>query len=42
LPNVRDRCLRAALAWEEMADRLRSMEEHRVREVARKAESQIA
>ena len=38
LVNVRERCLRAALAFEEMADALRVHGEYRVREDARKAE----
>ena len=37
LENVRDRCLRAALAWDEMANRLRQTETYRATEAARKA-----
>ena len=38
LANVRDRCLRAALAWDEMANRLRQTETYRASEAARKAQ----
>lgn len=37
LANVRERCLRSAVAWEEMAERVRTTEEYRLAEVARKA-----
>jgi hypothetical protein len=42
LANVRDRCLRSALAWEAMADQLRVTETYRVNEAARKAEQAAA
>ena len=35
--NVRDRCLRSALAWEEIANRLRTTETYRLSEIKRKA-----
>lgn len=38
LANVRDRCLRSALAWEGMADQLRVTEAYRANEAVRKAE----
>jgi hypothetical protein len=38
LANVRERCLRSALAWEAMADRLRVTEVYRANEAVRKAE----
>ena len=41
LMEVRDRCLRSALAWDEMADRLRTTEALRVSELARKAEQSV-
>jgi hypothetical protein len=37
LTKVRDRCLRSALAFEEMADHLRMTEAFRAEELARKA-----
>jgi hypothetical protein len=37
LTNVRERCLRSALAWDAMADQLRVTEAYRANEVARKA-----
>ena len=37
LVNVRDRCLRAAEAWEVMADRAERSERHREADAARKA-----
>jgi hypothetical protein len=37
LPNVREQCLRAALAWESMADRVQLAEIYRADEAARKA-----
>jgi hypothetical protein len=36
LPNVREQCLRAALAWEVMAARLELSEAYRADEAARK------
>lgn len=38
LPNVREQCLRSALAWEDMADRERLAEWYRVEEARRKRE----
>jgi hypothetical protein len=38
LANVRDRCLRAAAAWEAMAIRAGRMDRHRADEVIRRAE----
>ena len=38
LINVRTRCLRAAAAWQEMADRAVQTETYRSSEAARKAE----
>lgn len=38
LANVRDRCIRSALAWEAMAVQLRVTEAYRADEVVRKAE----
>ena len=38
LANVRDRCLTAASAWDDMADRLRRTQIYRVEDAARKAE----
>ncbi len=38
LANVRERCLRSAIAWEGMADQLRISETYRANEAARKAE----
>ena len=37
LANVRERCLRAADAWEAMADRAERSERHREADAARKA-----
>ena len=37
LSNVRDRCLRSAEAWDQMADRARRAERQRVADAARKA-----
>ena len=37
LPNVREQCLRAAAAWESMAERLHLSQEYREGEAARKA-----
>lgn len=37
LDNVRDRCLRAAEAWEAMASRVHRMEIHRTTQAAAKA-----
>jgi hypothetical protein len=42
LANVRERCLRSALAWEGMADQLRLTESYRANEVARKADQAVA
>jgi hypothetical protein len=36
LVNVRDRCLSAALAWDNMADRVRRTQTYRVEDAARK------
>jgi hypothetical protein len=36
LVNVRDRCLSAALAWDNMADRVRRTQDYRVEDAARK------
>lgn len=38
LANVRERCLRAAAAWQVMADRAARANRHRVEDEARKAE----
>jgi len=38
LVNVRERCLRSALAWERMADQLRLSQTYRALDTARKAE----
>jgi hypothetical protein len=38
LPNVREQCLRSALAWDDMADRVRLSEKYRAEEAARKSE----
>jgi hypothetical protein len=38
LTNVRDRCLSAASAWEDMADRLRRTQTYRAADAARKVE----
>jgi hypothetical protein len=38
LPNVREQCLRSALAWEDMADRARLAEKYRAEEAKRKRE----
>jgi hypothetical protein len=38
LANVRARCLSAASAWDDMADRLRRTQTYRVEDAARKAE----
>ena len=37
LANVRDRCLRAAAVWEDMAARAARMDEHRLEEARRRA-----
>ena len=37
LVNVRDRCLSAASAWENMADRVRRTQTYRIDDAARKA-----
>ncbi len=37
LVNVRDRCLSAASAWDDMADRVRRTQNYRVEDAARKA-----
>jgi hypothetical protein len=37
LVNVRDRCMSAASAWDEMADRVRRTQTYRVEDAARKA-----
>jgi len=37
LVNVRDRCLSAAWAWDNMADRVRRTQSYRVEDAARKA-----
>jgi hypothetical protein len=42
LANVRERCLRSALAWEAMVDQLRVAETYRTNEAARKAEQAVA
>jgi hypothetical protein len=36
LLNVRDRCLRAAFAWDNMADRVRTTQTYRVEDAARR------
>ena len=36
LVNVRDRCLSAAFAWDEMADRVRRTQTYRIEDAARK------
>jgi hypothetical protein len=41
LANVRERCLRSALAWEGMVDQLRVTETYRANEAARKAEQPV-
>jgi hypothetical protein len=38
LVNVRDRCLSAASAWDNMADRVRRTQNYRVEDAARKVE----
>ena len=38
LAKVRERCLRSAIAWEALADRLRTAEMYRACATARKAE----
>ena len=38
LANVRDRCLRAAAVWEEMASRAARIDYHRAEEVAWRAQ----
>jgi len=38
LANVRERCLRSALAWESMADQLRITETYKADDAVRKAE----
>ena len=40
LVNVRARCLSAASAWDEMADRVRRTQTYRVADAARKAEQE--
>ena len=42
LANVRERCLRSALAWDAMAAQLRVAEVYRANEAARKAEQNVA
>ncbi len=37
LVNVRDRCLSAAAAWDNMADRVRRVQTHQVQNAAHKA-----
>jgi hypothetical protein len=37
LVNVRDRCLSAAWAWDNMADRVRRTQSYRLEDAARKA-----
>jgi hypothetical protein len=36
LPNVREQCLRAALAWESMAERMQVADKYRADEAVRK------
>ena len=38
LVNVRDRCLSAAAAWDDMADRVRRTQVYRIEDAARKKE----
>ena len=38
LANVRDRCLSAAAAWDDMAKRMRKIQTYRVADAARKVE----
>jgi hypothetical protein len=38
LANVRDRCLSAAAAWDDMANRVRETQTYRAQDAARKAE----
>jgi hypothetical protein len=38
LANVRNRCLSAASAWDDMADRVRQTQTYRVEDAARKVE----
>ncbi|MGE5564164.1 MAG: hypothetical protein ACM3ZV_12800 [Bacillota bacterium] len=38
LVNVRDRCLSAASAWDDMADRVRRTQAYRLEDAARKKE----
>ncbi len=38
LANVRDRCLSAAAAWDDMATRMRKIQTYRVADAARKVE----
>lgn len=38
LPNIRKQCLRSAVAWEQMADRVRVSEKYRAEEATRKSE----
>ncbi len=38
LANVRDRCLSAAAAWDDMAQRMRKIQTYRVADAARKVE----
>jgi len=42
LDNVRDRCLRAAAAWDGMADRVARTDRMRVRQEAEKAAARAA
>ena len=42
LANVRDRCLRAAAAWDQMAARVARTERMRAETAARKAEEALA
>jgi hypothetical protein len=42
LANVKERCIRSALAWEGMADQLRVTEAYRANEAVRKAELALA
>ena len=41
LANVRERCLRSAVAWEGMAHELQVTEAYRANEAARKAEQAV-
>jgi len=42
LDNVRERCLRAANAWDVMAERAHRSERHRIADAARKAAAEPA